>query len=69
MLETGYIYFSSVENLDDPLECSVSISKKIVDGNQKDYLKDLIPFILKQLFIDGDNKKFKRINKICKGII
>ena len=62
MLETGYIYFSPVERLDDPLECSVSISNKIIDGKQKEYLKDLIPFILKQLFINGSNKKFKRIN-------
>ena len=62
MLETGYIYFSPVEKLDDPLECSVSISKKITDGNQKEYLKELIPFILKLLFINGSNKKFRRIN-------
>lgn len=62
MLETGYIYFSPVERLDDPLECSVSISNKIIDGKQKEYIKDLIPFILRQLFINSPNKKFKRIN-------
>lgn len=62
MLETGYIYFSPVEKLDDPLECSISVCNKIIDGNQKEYLKDLMPFILKQLFINGPNRKFKRIN-------
>lgn len=62
MLETGYIYFSPAENLDDPLECSISISNKIMDDNQKEYLKDLMPFILKQLFTNGSNKKYKCID-------
>lgn len=62
MLETGYIYFSSAEDLDDPLECSISISNKIMDGNQKEYLKDLMQFILKQLFTKGSNKKYKCID-------
>lgn len=62
IVETGYIYFSLTEDLDDPLECSISISNKIVDGNQKENLKDLIPFILKQLFTNGSNKKYKCID-------
>lgn len=45
MLETGYIYFCPANELDDLFECAISIAKEIQEGNENEYVKNLLPFI------------------------
>ena len=62
MLKAGSIYFSPAYKLDDPFECSVAISKKIIEGDFRSYLKAIVPFILKQVISDSNNNKLNSLD-------
>lgn len=49
MLETGYIYFCPANKLDDLFECAVSVAKEVMEGNEIEYIKNLLPFIENQI--------------------
>ena len=56
MLKTGYIYFCPANRLDDQFECSIGISKNILNGDIDAEIKNMIPFIKNQISPYSNNK-------------